>query len=101
MIPTSGNFPTSFDNDDNLFLVHDSLRATLVEDYNPGDTSIQVTGDAVTMSRFPPTGIITLTEQCSDIDHRALSFYYSGVDPTNNTFDDLELLPGLLSSPNL
>jgi hypothetical protein len=90
-IPTASNYPNSFDTDDNLFLVHDSLRVRLLEDYNPGDTSVLVEGDAETMGRFPPTGIITLTEQCSDIDKRALSFYYGS--RTSVSFDDLELLP--------
>lgn len=90
-IPTASNYPTSFDTDDNLFLVHDSLRVRLLEDYNPGDTSVLVEGDAEIMGRFPATGIITLTEQCSDIDKRALSFYYGS--KTSVSFDDLELLP--------
>ena len=90
-IPTASNYPKSFDNDDNLFLVHDSLRVRLLEDYNPGDTSILVEGDAEVMRRFPITGIITLTEQCSDIDKRALSFYYGS--KTSVSFEDLELLP--------
>jgi hypothetical protein len=29
------------------------------------------------MTAFPEKGIITLTEQCSDPEYRALSFYYS------------------------
>lgn len=91
MIPTSSNFPNSLDSDDNLFLVHDSLRLRLAEDYKPGDTSILIEGDFEVISKFPPTGIITLTEQCSDIDKRAISFYYGS--RTGSSFDDLERLP--------
>jgi hypothetical protein len=91
MIPKPSNFPNSFDNDTNLFLVHDSLRVRLMEDYNPGDTSIFVEGDPKIIEKFPPTGIITLTEQCSDIDRRALSFFYNS--KTSSSFDELELLP--------
>lgn len=91
MIPSSSNFPNSFDNDTNLFLVHDSLRVRLLEDYNPGDSSILVDGSEEMMQKFPPTGIITLTEQCNEIDKRALSFFYNS--KTTNSFDELELLP--------
>jgi len=91
MIPNPTNFPNSLDNDDNLFLVHDSLRVRLLEDYNPGDTSISIEGEESTISKFPSTGIITLTEQCSEIDRRAISLYYGS--RTSFTFDNLELLP--------
>lgn len=90
-IPSSSIFPEAMDDDNNLFLVHDSLRVRLAEDYNPGDTFVEVEGDPDTMLKFPPTGIITLTEQCSDIDKRALSFYYSS--KTDNSFLGLEILP--------
>ena len=76
MIPQPTYYPSLLDTDDNLFLVHDSLRVRLLEDYNPGNTSIKIEGDEETISRFPTTGIITLTEQCSEIDKRAISFYY-------------------------
>ena len=76
MIPSSSDFPTAFDSNRNLFLVHDSLRVTLAEDYNPGDTSIVVYTNDETMQKFPPTGIITLTEQCSNPEDRAISFFY-------------------------
>jgi PKD repeat protein len=82
------NYPSAFDNDANLFLVHDSLRVTLANDYNPGDTSITVNGD---ISNFPPVGVITLTEQCSDVDERAISFQYTST--TTSTFNGLTLLP--------
>lgn len=90
-IPSSSLYPTAFDTDNNLFLVHDSLRVRLLEDYNPGDTSITIEGDPEVIARFPSTGCITLTEQCSDIEDRAISFYYGS--RTTSTFDDLELLP--------
>lgn len=90
-IPTSSLFPGAYDGDTNLFLVKDALRVRLLEDYNPGDTSVVVEGDPEIIARFPPTGIITLTEQCSDIDRRALSFYYAS--KTSAGFDGLELLP--------
>jgi PKD repeat protein len=93
MIPTSSNFPDSFDTNDNLFEVHDSLRMTLAEDYNPGDTSISVTGDFLTVARWPATGLLTLTEQCSDLEERAISFYYNSFDSTNMVISGLEILP--------
>lgn len=88
--PKPSTFPESFDDDKNLFLVHDALRVRLLDDYTPGDTSILVEGDEAVMAKFPPTGIITLTEQCDDIDKRALSFYYNS--KTSSSFDDLEIL---------
>lgn len=84
----TSNFPTTLDTDTNLYVVHDSLRVQLAEDYNPGSTTITVTGST---TYFPPTGIITLTEQCSETDLRATSYFYSGV--TTNTFTGLEILP--------
>lgn len=87
------NYPASLDNIGNLFDVHDSLRFVLAADYNPGDTSISVSGDTVTAVRWPASGLITLTEQCSDLDHRAISFYYSSFDQTNMIINGLELLP--------
>lgn len=91
MIPNPTNFPNSLDTDDNLFLVHDSLRVRLLENYNPGDKIIFIEGNEEIISRFPPTGIITLTEQCSEIDKRAISLYYGS--RTQNSFDNLEILP--------
>lgn len=90
------NYPTELDSVNNLYDVHDALRVKLSEDYNPGDTSITVIGDTETISRFPTTGIITLTEQCSDYDERAISFYYGS--KTETTFNDLELLSGFTDS---
>jgi hypothetical protein len=70
MIPNPSDFPKNLDTDDNLFLVHDSLRVRLLEDYiaNSNQKSILIEGDETIISRFPTTGIITLTEQCSEID---------------------------------
>ncbi len=90
-VPTGGLYPEAFDTDANLLVAHDALRVVLVEDYNPGDTSITVDGDGATFARFPAAGIITLTEQCSDIGDRAVSFFYTS--KGSNTFDGLELLP--------
>lgn len=93
-IPSSSKFPDVLDTDDNLFLVHDSLRVRLAEDYSPGDKMIYVEGDESVMAKFPDTGIITLTEQCGDIDRRALSFYYSSAPRLSPySFGGLEILP--------
>jgi len=71
------NFPKTLDTNVNLYHVSDGLRVVLAEDYNPGDTTITVIGDEETMRRFTPTGIITLTEQCSEAELRAISFSYT------------------------
>lgn len=92
-IPTefqSSKYPDEFDSNANLFLAHDSLRVTLAEDYNPtSSTKVIVDGDT---SLFPENGIITLTEQCSDVEKRAISFYYKS--KTSNSFDELTVLEG-------
>lgn len=93
MIPTSSLYPDQLDSETNLFLVHDSLRAVLLEDYNPGDTSIKVEANFEVADRLPPTGLITLTEQCSDIDERAISFFYNSWDFDTGVFSGLEILP--------
>jgi PKD repeat protein len=87
----SSNYPDDFDDDQNLFLVHDSLKVVLAEDYDPedDDTQIVVEGD---ITNFPQTGIITLTEQCSEITKRAVSFYYTS--HTTDTFLGLVPLDG-------
>lgn len=90
-IPSVSNYPLGFDDNTNLFEVHDALRVRLLDDYSPGDTSIIIEGPEDIISRFPPNGIITLTEQCSDIDKRALSFYYNS--RTSVSFEELEILP--------
>jgi PKD repeat protein len=90
-IPTTTNYPDALDTNVNLFLVHDALRVMLVEDYSPGDTSIQISGAAI--SNFPLTGFITLTEQCTEpVTNRAISFFYNS--RTDTSFDELEILPG-------
>lgn len=86
------NFPTSLDTNVTLYHVSDGLRVVLAEDYNPGDTSITVLGDEEMMRRFTPTGIITLTEQCSEPELRAISFSYTS--RTLTTFDGLTVLEG-------
>jgi len=86
------NFPAILDTNVELYHVSDGLRVVLAEDYNPGDTSITVLGDEEMMRRFTPTGIITLTEQCSEPELRAISFSYTS--RTLTTFDGLILLDG-------
>lgn len=93
-IPLSINYPEAFDDDNNLFLVHDSLRVKLADDYIPGMTSIEIIDEDNIMFKFPPTGIITLTEQCSEPEERAVSLFYGS--KTDSTFDDLELMPGFV-----
>lgn len=90
------NYPDQYDNNFNLYSVKDGLRVILAEDYNPGDTSITVLGDETTMRLFNNTGIITLTEQCSDIEFRALSFTYTS--RTLTSFDGISLLPGFVDT---
>lgn len=94
-VPTSSNFPEALDTNENLYLVHDSLRLRLAEDYTPGDTSITV--DVPIANDFPPNGKITLTDQCSDIDERAISFHYAS--RTDTTFDELTLMDGFEDFP--
>ena len=94
MIPQVPLYPENFDSDDNLFLVHDSLRLRLLQDYSPGDATIYAEGDFLVVSRIPPTGQITLTEQCSDLENRAISFYYESFDPDTVEFSKLTLLAG-------
>ena len=89
--PIASNYPESFDNDENLYLVHDELRVRLAEDYNPGDSRIVIEDLNDVMQTFPETGLITLTEQCSDIDLRAISFYYTS--KTDTSFEGLIKLP--------
>jgi PKD repeat protein len=93
-IPTSSSYPDVFDSDENLYEVHDSLRMRLAEDYLPGDTSITVEGDFLNVARWPDNGLITLTEQCSDLEERAISFHYTAIDRTRLIISGLELLPG-------
>ena len=73
MIPEI-NYPVSLDNDTNLYSVKDSVYLKLARDYMAGDQEIQVEFDKDKTNLFPPNGIITLLEQCSEPDLRALSF---------------------------
>lgn len=93
---TTSNFPDSFDTNVNLYQVADSLRLVLAEDYNPGDTVITVYEDETVMRRFNNTGIITLTEQCSDPEVRALSFSYTS--RTLTTFEGVQVLDGFTAT---
>jgi len=96
-IPVASTYPEAIDTNQNLYQVHDALRVRLIEDYTPGDTIITVLGDESVMRQFNATGIITLTEQCSEPELRAISFYY-GL-RTLTTFEQLELLPGFADTP--
>lgn len=87
-------YPEIIDTDTNLYLVKDSLVLTLSKDYNIGDTIIVSNGTSDQMSLFPPSGIITLTDQCAELDARAISFYYSSKDDTTGIFSGIELLSG-------
>lgn len=100
---TLSNYPKNFDNNSNLYEVHDYLRAYLAEDYTPGDGIIYVYGDSEILTRFPDSdrggGIITLTDQCDEIERRSISFYYTTKTTTSSTsayFSGLELLPGFM-----
>jgi PKD repeat protein len=79
-------YPNSFDTPENLYTVKDSLKATLARDWNPGDSVVFVNED---ISRFPPTGIITLIEQCSS---SAVSLQYRG--KNGNSFWNIEPAEG-------
>ena len=98
-IPTASNFPDAFDDNENLFLVHDALRLRLAEDYAVSDSTIQAEGDAVIAAMIPATGIITLTEQCSDLDKRAISFHYGSFNSTTYIFSDLDVLEEFTDVP--
>ena len=87
-------YPVKIDDDTNLFLVKDSLRLPLLKDYNPKDITIQVNATIDEMSLFPATGIITLTEQCSDPYERGISFFYGLKDDATQTFSNIQLLDG-------
>ena len=93
----SSNYPLNFDTNENLYEVHDGLRVKLADDYMPGDTSITIIPHADIMAKFPDTGIITLTEQVSDIDQRAISFEYTS--KTDTGFFGLKLLAGFEDVP--
>lgn len=87
-------YPKSLDTDTNLFLVKDSLRLPLLNDYKPKDKNIIVNATVDEMAAFPPSGIITLTEQCSDPLERAISFFYESKNDITQTFQNVKLLDG-------
>ena len=89
---TKIQYPNSIDSEITLYTVRDSAYLVLASDYTPGDSTIQVEFDAEKTNLFPATGIITLTEQCSDPEERAVSFYYTSF--SGNTFSGLTLLSG-------
>lgn len=91
-IPTI-TYPIAADTNTTLFNVKDSLNLFLAKDYNPGDTRIYVEQDATKMALYPTSGIITLTEQCSEPEYRAVSFHYATKNTTEFYFTDLTLLP--------
>lgn len=99
---TSSNFPDLLDTNENLYEVHDCLRVILAADYDPNDsvvsnrTKIFVSGDT---SLFPLTGIITLTDQCNDIEDKAISFNYTS--RTENTFEGLTPIAGFENKNNV
>ena len=91
--PLTIRYPDNFDGDDNQFLLHDSIRFRLVNDYNPGDTSITLAGATDAFTILPANGIVTLTDQCSDLDSRAISFRYHK-DATTSMLIWVELMDG-------
>ena len=90
------NFPTQYDSDSNLYATKDSLRLMLAQDYNLGDISVVVENNPIMMALFPDAGIITLTENCSEPEFRAISFYYTS--KTNTTFEGIKLLDEFVDS---
>jgi PKD repeat protein len=86
-------YPDQYDTTTTLYNAVDALVITLAKDYNPNDTTIFVTVNPYIMSRFPETGIITLTENCSDPALRAVSFYYGTKNNEGFFFTDLTILP--------
>ena len=91
-IPTI-TFPTSLDTDDTLYSVKDSLYLALSKDYNPGDTVVYVEANESKMDLFPDTGIITLVENCSEPEYRAVSLHYTAKSTIDYTFSGLSVLP--------
>jgi PKD repeat protein len=89
---TQSNFPNALDNDANLFLVRDALKLTLAYDYYPGQQILYVDGPKSTFDKFPETGTVTLSDQVSDRNHRAISFYYGG--KSKMMFTDIVLISG-------
>jgi hypothetical protein len=91
-MPTSIRYPENIDDVTTLYTARDSAYLVLAADYNPSDSNIQVEYDPEKTSLFPQTGIITLTEQCSEPENRAISFYYTSF--SNNVFSGLTVLDG-------
>jgi len=81
------NYPLSFDDETSLLAAKDSLKATLAEDYYPGNLEI-VAEDNI--EHFPTKGIITLIDQISSHKERAISFKYNARE--GNVFKNLELI---------
>ncbi len=81
------NYPNQLDNDENLYLVYDALKIPLGIDYYPSNDSVLADGD---ISKFPPSGIITLVDQHNSPRERAISLHYGS--RTNREFKDLSLL---------
>lgn len=98
----SSNYPNTLDTNVNLHEVHDSLRVVLSYDYDPNDSiisnrdKIYIIGDN---SLFPSSGIITLTDQCNDIEDKAISFYYTN--KTNTSFEGLTPTPEFENKNNI
>lgn len=84
------SFPNYFDSPEDLYTVHDSLSLPLSKDWKPDDPTVFVEGDVTV---FPPRGIITLVDQCSEYGERAVSLSYKsrgngaffGCTPTDDT----------------
>jgi len=68
----------------------------LAQDYTVGDTIIVVENNPFVMDLFPDSGIITLTENCSEPEFRAISFYYTS--RTSTTFNDVGIIEGFIDS---
>jgi PKD repeat protein len=90
------NYPEALDTDTNLYGVKDSLRLTLAQDYTAGDETIIVENNPDVMDLFPDSGIITLTENCSDPEFRAISLYYTS--KTSTTFNNCQLVENFVDS---
>jgi len=85
-------YPQNYDADNTLYAVKDSAYLQLAQDYNPGDRFIYFNPDDEKAALFPPSGIITLVEQCSDPNLRATSYFYAN--RTSQFFYDLTILDG-------
>lgn len=84
----TSNYPKTFDTERNLHTVRDMLAVSLQRDYNPGNLAITVDGD---ISLFPPTGIITLTDQVSSPAERSIALRYGK--KSHDSFFDIEVMP--------